>query len=203
MMKYKYLIVDNNSSIKPSIINKYFYIIDILSTNDIVPCYSRQIVSVIICPETYRIISFGYNGPPRGVPHSDSEDWLRFVFNNLLTTEEKINILEEFKNVDNLCKNMNGKCIRKKLGYRSGQRKELCNCEHSEKNCIINANSSVVGMSLLVNCSIPCFECSRLIVNSGIREVYYRIDMDEYDKAGKWILSKGGVELIGVKREEI
>jgi dCMP deaminase len=44
---------------------------------------------------------------------------------------------------------------------------------HAEPNAILNSRGSVEGCSLYINSLPPCHECARLIINAGIRNVFY------------------------------
>lgn len=53
------------------------------------PCLSRGIGSVIVDPDSNRILSTGYNGPAKGVPHLDSKESLAEFVYPQLTNEDK------------------------------------------------------------------------------------------------------------------
>ena len=71
-------------------------------------------------------------------------------------------------------------------GY-NGTPKGMCNCcedehgstksivLHAESNAIIKAKKDIKGAKLYVTLS-PCFECLKLIIQSGIKEVIYLND---------------------------
>jgi dCMP deaminase len=71
-------------------------------------------------------------------------------------------------------------------GY-NGTPKGMCNCcedehgstksivLHAESNAIIKAKKDLTGAKLYVTLS-PCFECLKLIIQSGIKEVIYLND---------------------------
>lgn len=70
---------------------------------------------------------------------------------------------------------------------------------HAEANAILNARTSLRGAALVAT-KHPCSECAKLIVQSGIREVY----APPLDESGLWaedgrfarlILSEGGVRV--------
>ena len=65
-------------------------------------------------------------------------------------------------------------CPRKALGYASGEGLHLCPATHAEVNCIVNAarlGVSTLGTSLFMNCILPCIECLKVLINSGVTEV--------------------------------
>ncbi len=97
-------------------------------------------------------------------------------------------------------------CQRRKLGYNSGEGLEICPAEHSERNVINEAarlGIKLEGTTLYMNCGIPCRECAKAIVNSGIKEIVC-INGDIYPEpglSGLDILSRCGVK-IRIKKEK-
>ena len=84
-------------------------------------------------------------------------------------------------------------CLRKRLGIPSGQRHEICRGLHAEQNVIIQA--AVHGISIqgaeLYCTTHPCGLCAKMLINCGIRHIYY----SEYypdDLAVDIILPSGG-----------
>ncbi len=66
-------------------------------------------------------------------------------------------------------------CLREKLKIPSGQRHELCRASHAEQNAIAQAAKfgiPVDGASIYVN-QFPCIICTKLLINSGIKEIVY------------------------------
>lgn len=203
------------------------------------PCFSRQIGSIIVNPKTNSIISTGYNGPPKGVPHCDTEWHIdNIVWDNLsfqeksaivgihyLTFEEfldtkrsiygNVNLeqmkkeYEQLKKEDHLRKRIyksnvfKHKCPRRVLNIPSGQRPELCSCEHSERNAIYNAQSSTNNCIIFCYCALPCFDCSKAIINSGIKKIYcLKSTEPDYSPQSRPILQKAGVEIVEKYLEE-
>jgi dCMP deaminase len=66
-------------------------------------------------------------------------------------------------------------CLREKLGIKSGERHELCRGLHAEQNVIIQA--AYYGVStkdtVLYSTHKPCIICSKMIINAGIKKIYY------------------------------
>ena len=88
-----------------------------------------------------------------------------------------------------------GYCIRKKKGYASGQGLELCRAGHAEANAIdqcARRGASCEGATLYVTAS-PCLECSKLIIQSGIKRVVYGEEYRIMD--GVELLKRAGVEV--------
>ena len=80
-----------------------------------------------------------------------------------------------------------GFCLRRKLGIPSGQHYEICRSVHAEQNVIINAarsGASLMGGDLYMwgmrvwegarelTDELPCFICKKMILNSGIENLY-------------------------------
>ena len=173
------------------------------------PCYSRKIGTIIVEPETNRVLSIGLNGPPRGTPHTDSEEYLRDVFWPQLTREEKeiamAKVMAEAplkrhddSEKDHFVRYMKDckRCPRRIIGARSGQRLDGCSCSHSEINSIVNAGQSVYGAEMFCWCSVPCIDCTKYIINAGISKVtcLYNNGPD-YSPQSRWLFDKAGLPL--------
>ena len=119
-------------------------------------CLRRCFGAIIV--KNDEIISTGYNGAPRGR-----------------------------KNCVDL-----GYCMREKLNVPRGERYELCRSVHAEQNAIISARrSDMIGASLFlvgksfendeyVKDARPCAMCKKVIINSGIDNIYIRNTKTEY-----------------------
>jgi dCMP deaminase len=67
-------------------------------------------------------------------------------------------------------------CLREQLGVASGERHELCRGIHAEQNAIIQAalhGVSIAGATLFCT-NLPCAICAKMIINAGIRTIYYK-----------------------------
>jgi dCMP deaminase len=92
-------------------------------------------------------------------------------------------------------------CIREQRGVESGTRHELCRGVHAEQNVI--AQAAYQGTSLkdatLYTTLCPCIICMKLIVNSGIREIFY---VDDYpDSMSLALADSVGLALVQLKVE--
>jgi dCMP deaminase len=177
-------------------IKKYLRIAKLVA-EDQNPCYARQVGAIIVDPVQNKIVGTGYNGPPSKVPHCDSAEHLEFVVWPQLTQSEKDLIeikpitLEEFVSKYAGCQ----KCPRKLARADSGKRLELCSCVHAEANAIVNASQDLHGCYIFCWCPLPCIECSKLIINAGIKNVYcYKQDVD-YSVGSRFILGSAGVKI--------
>ena len=143
--------------------DKYFHnVCETVSSKS--PCLSRQIGAILV--RDHSIISTGYNGPPRGIPHCGHERILedQVIYKELYTI---------MKTTDR--KTMGNTCPRQLIpNYVSGKRMELCPAQHAEENCVSNAARIGVityGATLYMNSIIPCHRCFGTLINAGIKEI--------------------------------
>ena len=91
-------------------------------------------------------------------------------------------------------------CLREKENVPSGEKHELCRGLHAEQNVIIQAaryGISITGASIYVTLH-PCVICTKMIINSGIKEIYY---IEGYpDKLSKEMLDEANI--IPIQMEE-
>ena len=146
------------------------------------PCLSRQIGAIIVRENS--IISTGYNGPARGLPHCELvtmiEEDGKTRFENTVPGG-----IVKIKDLNTIVTQV---CPRKSMGFKSGEGLEHCPATHAEANCIANAarlGVSVRGASLYMNTQCPCKDCMSLIVNAGLSNVivtdlrpYHRWSLD-------------------------
>jgi deoxycytidylate deaminase len=166
------------------------------------PCLARQIGVVIVDPEANNVVGIGYNGPPQDTPHCDSREYLGDVVWPQLTEQEKWHATQgtkEFGKDEFLDRYSDcGTCPRRIVGVPSGQRLELCSCEHAEKNAIYNAGRPLRGMYMFCWCVLPCWDCSKAIQRTKISKVYYTESGADYSPYSRWLLNKSNIELIGI-----
>jgi len=131
------------------------------------PCLSRQIGAVLVRDKS--IVSTGFNGPPRGVPHCNTIIRRNSIMEVL--RNENPGLLSEFRSgLSDLTL-----CPRKAMGFKSGNGLERwCIAAHAERNCLINAarlGVSTLGTSLYMNCIVPCKDCLIELINAGVEEI--------------------------------
>lgn len=178
------------------------------------PCYSRQIGVVIIDPDTNSLVSSGHNGPPEGCPRNDDADYLRNVVWPQLAENEKVSVFELDNTFHSIRTDVDAfvdkfanckTCPRKPTGAPSGKRLELCTCIHGEVDAITRANRDVSGFYMMCYCGVPCIECTKVIINSGIDTVvgidHGRGDYSAY--SSRWLFEKSKVRLILVPEDWI
>jgi dCMP deaminase len=87
-------------------------------------------------------------------------------------------------------------CLREQEGIPSGERHELCRGIHAEQNVIIQAayhGISIRGATLYCT-NLPCIICSKMLINAGIREIYYR--QGYADSLSEELMKEAGVLLL-------
>lgn len=93
-----------------------------------------------------------------------------------------------------------GGCPRCNALADSGTRLDECVCSHGEENAIVQAayhGIAIKGATLYSTFS-PCLQCTKMIINGGIREVVYNSDYPLGETSLR-ILAEAGVELRQVK----
>ena len=67
-------------------------------------------------------------------------------------------------------------CLREQMNVASGERHELCRGIHAEQNAIIQAAFHGVSIkdSTLFCTNLPCSICAKMIINAGIKIIYYK-----------------------------
>ena len=89
-----------------------------------------------------------------------------------------------------------GGCLREQLHVPSGERQEICRAVHAEANAIVQAASYGTSCydGILYCTHKPCSMCTKLIINSGIRKIYYKNDYP--DELATKLLEESGIECI-------
>jgi len=89
-------------------------------------------------------------------------------------------------------------CLREQLNVASGERHELCRGIHAEQNAIIQAAFHGVSIedSTLFCTNLPCSICAKMIINAGIKKVYYQSGYA--DAISEDMLREASVEIIKV-----
>lgn len=96
-------------------------------------------------------------------------------------------------------------CLRQKMQIPSGERHEICRAVHAEQNVIAQASKhgvSLDGATLYITAT-PCVICAKMIINTGIREIYCasyypdNLSLELLNEAGVKIhvIGNGGEEL--------
>jgi dCMP deaminase len=160
------------------------------------PCLSRKIGAILVRDKS--ILSTGYNGPARGIPHCDDyplhmidlyglEKLADYKPGKLIRCDEasKIQILDAI-------------CPRKAKGYESGTHLEECPAQHAEENCVSNAarlGVSTIGSTLYMNTSVtPCKNCFSTLINAGIVEIVV-MALGPYDQYTDFISKHSNIKV--------
>jgi dCMP deaminase len=152
------------------------------------PCLSRKIGAILVKDRS--IVSTGYNGPPRGVPHCGHERLMRD--NYLSEVLEKGASYLDFSPTD-----YKTKCPRRLLNIPSGEGMEWCPAQHAEENAVSNAarlGTSVLGSILYMNSFIPCQKCFGTLINAGISQIVID-DMVTYDKHTQFLINNSSINI--------
>ena len=88
------------------------------------PCLSRKIGALLV--KDHSIVSTGYNGPPRGVPHCGHD---RFMKDSLLTAANEVEVIVQMLDYRRFRK----ECPRKVMTLKSGEGIEWCPAQHAEE----------------------------------------------------------------------
>jgi len=167
--------------------DKYFHSICV-SVASKSHCLSRQIGATLV--RDHSIISTGYNGPARGIPHCGQG---RFQ------SDETLRHLPTMKETNEMYSpaEINNTCPRQLLGYMSGTGMEYCTAQHAEENCISNAarvGTSTLGSTLYMNSVICCKNCFSTLINAGIKEIVVE-DMTFYDRHTPFISNNSTIKI--------
>lgn len=136
----------------------------------------RKVGCVIV--KDKQVISFGYNGTPHGFDNSCEEDDIRYY--------ENPDFALEWKDEGYSCEN--GCCTKK----NAITKREVL---HAESNAIMKVAKSTMSCegADLYTTTCPCFDCAKLIIQSGIKKVYYTEDYR--DMSGVELLKTAGIEV--------
>ena len=133
---------------RPSWIDTWMNVAEVVGNRSL--CDARKIGAVVVSADNSYSVP-GYNGPPRGfdVP------W------KTLNTERS--------GCTAWCPRMKNNV--RTVGYSN------CVSIHAEANCLIRADySRIQGGSIFVTSAV-CWDCGKLVANSGIANVYMTVDM--------------------------
>ena len=130
-------------------------------------CLSRKIGAILVRDNI--IVSTGYNGPPRGVPHCNTRNRSGGMI-----------------------------CPRREQNYATGRGLDLCIAAHAERNAIVSAariGSRVEGCTMYSSWVIPCKDCMIEIINAGIKEVVVTELRVYAEDLGWWLAQQAGIKL--------
>jgi len=136
---------------------------------------------------------------------TDHKNYLCLLYNNLLTQEEKeqLHAKYQIENVEQFWQKFQGQkiCPRKLFDYPSGQRLDMCNCAHAERNALASANlngTCTKNSIMFCYCGIPCWECSQQIIQSGVKAIVCLKKAFDYTKSSRYFLYHSGIKIIEI-----
>jgi len=94
-------------------------------------------------------------------------------------------------------------CLRQSLSVPSGERMEICRAVHAEQNALIQAAKHGVAIdgADLYCTHQPCVQCTKMMINVGIRRVVY---IHSYlDPLADVMARESGLELILFVEEDL
>lgn len=154
------------------------------------PCLSRHIGAIIV--RDHSILSTGYNGPARGIPHCGIDR-----LNHDKTLTQCLLDRRLIKEGALYPAHWSDSCPRKIIEYPSGTGMQWCHAQHAEENAISNAarnGVNVYGATLYLNTVIPCKNCFSTIINAGIVEVVCD-SMTLYDQHSQFIINNSSIKV--------
>lgn len=157
-----------------------FYIDVLNSLKSYSTCSRLQVAAILV--KDSRILSSGYNGVAKGCKEcnkiftKNDDGSYSYIERSLESPRQKITHLSYSQY--------------REIHHAFADKYEV----HAEMNCLAYAlrnNTDISGAQLILTTS-PCLNCCKLILTSGIREVYY---MEAYDDAsGITYLTQNGVK---------
>jgi dCMP deaminase len=123
------------------------------------------------------IISHGYNGTPYGF-ENDCEEYEERYYETDIGAE----LLQDY-----------GYVLDNGIARKLVTKREVLHAESNAISKVAKSSNSSEDADLYVTLS-PCFECAKLIIQSGIKRVFYR---EEYrQKDGLDLLIKAGIQCL-------
>nr|DAO60312.1 MAG TPA: deoxycytidylate deaminase [Caudoviricetes sp.] len=149
---------------------RYFMIAKIWSENSY--AIRRKVGAIIV--KDNMIISDGYNGTPSGFENVCEEIKGMHILSG--SDEDKRQTLLDYKN----------------RGFRLVTKPYVLHAEANAISKLAKSNNNSLGATLYVT-DEPCLECSKLIIQSGIRRVVYNREYRIHD--GIELLKKASIEV--------
>ena len=147
---------------------------------DLSPARRLHVGAIIVKDD--RIISIGYNGMPVGWDNEcEHKEYMNAAKAGFLTDEQKGEQFPYEEYVEDV------QAMRR---YRLVTKDEVLHAESNAIAKLAKSNESGLGSTLFVTHS-PCIHCAKLILQSGIRNVFY--SEDYRDTAGIDFLRKSNI----------
>ena len=132
----------------------------------------RKVGCIIVKDE--QIVSFGYNGTPHGFDNTCEETQTI----NIVNPDHKEILIEKGYECEDTC------CSKQVT------KQEVL---HAESNALMKISKSTLTSkgAILYTTTSPCFECAKLIIQAGVKKVFY---CESYrDMSGIALLEKAGI----------
>lgn len=142
-------------------------------------CIRKQVGCVLV-DDLGQILSTGYNGVARGLPHCNEE---------LITTV----LGEDYHGepyISGLTRVNPHKCAG--ASHDSGQGLEICEAIHAEQNALLQC-ADVQKIHTVYVTTSPCRHCMKIIMNTSAKRVVF---LSEYSQSSKDLAEKAGIEWI-------
>ena len=141
----------------------------------------RKVGCVIVKDE--QIVSFGYNGTPHGFDNACESISIDNIDVSYEQNPDLVNMLEDDGYI------CNNECCKKTM--HTTKREVL----HAESNALMKLAKSTMSCkdSILYTTTAPCFDCAKLIIQAGVKEVFYCEDYR--DMSGIMLLQRAGIEV--------
>jgi len=89
-------------------------------------------------------------------------------------------------------------CVRLKYNIPSGKDPHLCRAVHAELNCIVQAarhGTSIEGDTTIYVTAFPCIDCTKILINAGIKRIVYLGEYDVTNEIRKALIDESGIIL--------
>ena len=70
------------------------------------------------------------------------------------------------------------------------------NCQHSERNAITNAQTSLKDSIIFCWCPVPCIQCAGAIINAGISEIHCLKADKDYQETARYLCERAGIKIL-------
>lgn len=148
-------------------------------------CIRKQVGCVLI-DELGQILSTGYNGVARGLPHCNDETLIPNP--NLIRPDGSWREPEHWELRERITNPF--KCAG--ADHDSGQGLEICEAIHAEQNALLQC-ADVQKIHTVYVTTSPCRHCMKLIMNTSAKRVVF---LSEYSQSSKDLAEKAGIEWI-------
>lgn len=149
-------------------------------------CIRKQVGCVLV-DELGQILSTGYNGVARGLPHCNEEisNSFPYVAEVIYDTHK-----ETLRGTFSSEVTYPHKCAG--ADHDSGQGLEICEAIHAEQNALLQCADVQKIYTVYITVS-PCRHCMKLFMNTSAKRIIF---LSEYSQSSKDLAEKAGIEWI-------